>query len=68
MSLHVLLSVTISDAENVPELPYTFVGAFVVLSIEPLLVKSHAQAVIEPDGVDKSVKAVAVDWQTEVVL
>ena len=50
---------TINKTEYVPEVGYVFVGAFVVLSIEPLLVKSHDHPVIEPVGVDKSVKAVA---------
>ena len=38
------------------------------LSIDPLFVKSHPHAVIEPVGVDISVNAVAVPWQTDVVL
>ena len=37
------------------------VGEADALSTEPLFVKSHCHEVIEPVGVDKSVKAVAVD-------
>ena len=44
------------------------VGEAVALSIDPLFVKSHCHEEIDPVGVDKSVKAVAVDWQTDVVL
>ena len=60
MSLQLLLSVTIKLAVKVPELANMFVGALVTLSIDPLFVKSQAHAVIDPVGVDISVKAVAV--------
>ena len=56
-----MLSVTINDAVYVPELGYTKVGALVVLSMELLFVKSHAQLAMVPAGVDASVNAVAVD-------
>jgi hypothetical protein len=55
VSLQVLLSVTIKLVVKVPELRKVVLGAFVVLSIDPLLVKSHDQVVIEPVGVDISV-------------